>query len=118
MLPSTVASFIVAAFTLVATGSFIILVPIAVNRRVPGSAFMAVGLLMNLAVVGLNGGMPVSADAIRIAGAQGVVAIEDGANLPFGRRAGIDIDQAPLAPAIEGDGIGAAQRVVDRPQRV
>jgi hypothetical protein len=34
VLPSTVASFIVAAFTLLATGSFIILVPIAVNRLV------------------------------------------------------------------------------------
>ena len=34
---------------------------------------------MNLAVVGLNGGMPVGPDAIRVAGAQGAVAIEDGA---------------------------------------
>ena len=67
-----------AAASLVAS-YVLLLAVIAVNRRVPGSAFMAVGLLMNLAVVGLNGGMPVSADAIRIAGAQGVVAIEDGA---------------------------------------
>jgi hypothetical protein len=40
---------------------------------------MATGLLMNLAVVALNGGMPVSLDAVRAAGADGVIVIEDGA---------------------------------------
>lgn len=67
-----------AAASLVAS-YVLLLAVVAVNRRVPGSVFMAVGLFMNLAVVGLNGGMPVSADAIRVAGAQGVVAIEGGA---------------------------------------
>jgi hypothetical protein len=67
-----------AAATLVAS-YVLLLAVVAVNRRVPGSVLMAVGLLMNLAVVGLNGGMPVGIDAIRIAGAQGVVAIEAGA---------------------------------------
>ena len=67
-----------AAASLVAS-YVLLLAVVAVNRRVPGSVLMGVGLLMNLAVVGLNGGMPVGADAIRIAGAQGVVAIEDGA---------------------------------------
>ena len=40
---------------------------------------MATGLMMNLAVVALNGGMPVSRDAVRAAGADGVIVIEDGA---------------------------------------
>ena len=39
-----------------------------VNRRLPGVTLMLIGLTLNLAVVGLNGGMPVSANAVRIAG--------------------------------------------------
>ena len=35
--------------------------------------------MMNLAVVALDGGMPVSRDAVRAAGAGGVIVIEDGA---------------------------------------
>jgi len=41
---------------------------LTVNRWIPGAAVMAIGLLMNLAVVAANGGMPVSAHAIEIAG--------------------------------------------------
>ena len=67
-----------AAASLVAS-YVLLLAVVAVNRRVPGSVLMAVGLLMNLAVVGLNGGMPVGSDAIRIAGAKSVVALEGGA---------------------------------------
>lgn len=60
--------------------SYVLLLGVViVNRRVPGAAFMAAGLTMNLAVVALNGGMPVSRDAIRAAGAGGVIVIEDGA---------------------------------------
>ena len=57
----------------------LLLAVIAVNRRVPGAALMAAGLTMNLAVVALNGGMPVSRDAVLAAGADGVIIIEDGA---------------------------------------
>jgi hypothetical protein len=57
----------------------LLLAVVAVNRRVPGAALMAAGLTMNLAVVALNGGMPVERDAIRAAGANGVIVIEDGA---------------------------------------
>lgn len=57
----------------------LLLAVVAVNRRVPGAALMAAGLTMNLAVVALNGGMPVSRDAIRAAGDEGVIVIEDGA---------------------------------------
>jgi hypothetical protein len=39
-----------------------------VNRRLPAISLMLIGLTLNLTVVGLNGGMPVSADAVRIAG--------------------------------------------------
>jgi hypothetical protein len=41
---------------------------IAVNHRVPAAILMFVGLAMNLIVVGANGGMPVTADAIRASG--------------------------------------------------
>ncbi len=41
---------------------------LTVNRWIPGASVMAVGLLMNLLVVGINGGMPVSAAAIERAG--------------------------------------------------
>jgi len=41
---------------------------ITVNRWIPGATVMAIGLLLNVLVVGLNGGMPVSARAIEIAG--------------------------------------------------
>ncbi len=57
----------------------LLLAVVAVNRRVPGAALMATGLAMNLAVVGLNGGMPVGADAIRAAGGDGAIVIEDDA---------------------------------------
>ncbi|MEO8424389.1 MAG: DUF5317 family protein [Actinomycetota bacterium] len=57
----------------------LLLAVVAVNRRVPGAALMAAGLTMNLAVVALNGGMPVGRDAIRVAGSDGVIVIEDGA---------------------------------------
>jgi hypothetical protein len=68
----------VAAATLVAS-YVLLLAVIAVNRRVPGAAFMAAGLLMNLAVVAFNGGMPVSGNALRASGAEGAIVIEDGA---------------------------------------
>ena len=57
----------------------LLLAVLAVNRRVPGAALMAAGLTMNLAVVALNDGMPVSRAALRAAGADGVIVIEDGA---------------------------------------
>jgi hypothetical protein len=41
---------------------------LTINREVPAAGVMAAGLLMNLLVVALNGGMPVSATAIRQAG--------------------------------------------------
>ena len=67
-----------AAASLVSSYALLLAV-IAVNRRVPGAALMAAGLMMNLAVVSLNGGMPVSRDAVLAAGADGVILIEDGA---------------------------------------
>ena len=57
----------------------LLLAVVAVNRRVPGATLMATGLLLNVMVVTLNGGMPVSRAAIRAAGAQGAIVIEDGA---------------------------------------
>ena len=46
----------------------LLLMFLTVNRWIPGAAVMAVGLLMNLAVVAANGGMPVSARAVENAG--------------------------------------------------
>ena len=67
------------AATSLVSSYVLLLAVVAVNRRVPGAALMAAGLTMNLAVVALDGGMPVSRDAIRTAGTDGVIVIEDGA---------------------------------------
>ena len=52
---------------------------LTVNRWIPGAAAMAVGLLLNLAVVAANGGMPVSARAIEAAGGSAGVLTDGGA---------------------------------------
>jgi hypothetical protein len=50
-------------------GSYVLLLAfLTVNRWVPAAGVMAVGLLLNLVVVGANGGMPVSAAAVERAG--------------------------------------------------
>ncbi|MFN8232335.1 MAG: DUF5317 family protein [Actinomycetota bacterium] len=55
-------------------GSYVALLAfVAVNRRIPGAALMAAGLLLNLAVVAPNEGMPVSAHAVNIAAGDGTV---------------------------------------------
>ena len=41
---------------------------VAINRWIPGARLMAVGLLLNMLVVGLNAGMPVSQTAVETAG--------------------------------------------------
>ena len=46
-----------------------------VNVRVPGMVLIMVGVMANLAVIAVNGGMPVSADALRDSG-QSVVLTE------------------------------------------
>ena len=53
--------FLIASYAL-------LLIVIAVNRWIPGAKVMAIGLLLNLAVVGLNAGMPVSPAAIETSG--------------------------------------------------
>jgi hypothetical protein len=65
-----------AAAALVAS-YLVLLAVVTVNRRAPGTLIMAAGLTMNLAVVALNGGMPVSRDAIRAAGSGGVIVFEE-----------------------------------------
>ncbi len=61
------------------TASYVLLlVFLVVNRWIPGATVMAIGLLLNLAVVGANGGMPVSANAIETAGGS-VAPLADGA---------------------------------------
>jgi hypothetical protein len=58
-----------ATVTTVLVGSYtLLIVCLLANRRMPGVPVMLVGLTLNLLVVGLNGGMPVSADAVRLAG--------------------------------------------------
>lgn len=41
-----------------------------VNRRLPAAPLMLAGLLLNVVVIAANGGMPVSADAIRATGSE------------------------------------------------
>ena len=58
------------------------------NRAFPGASMVGVGIVANLAVVAANGGMPVSADALGLAGASmprdGLhVALSDQTLLPF-----------------------------------
>jgi hypothetical protein len=58
-----------ATVTIVLVTSYVLLIAcLLANRRLPGVPVMLIGLTLNLAVVGLNGGMPVSANAVRIAG--------------------------------------------------
>ena len=55
--------------TLVLVTSYALLIGfVLVNRRLPAAPLMLLGLVLNLVVVGLNGGMPVSASAVRVAG--------------------------------------------------
>jgi hypothetical protein len=49
---------------------------LGVNRWIRGAAVMAIGLLLNLVVVGSNGGMPVSASAVERAGGSPTVLAE------------------------------------------
>ncbi len=58
-----------ALVTTVLVASYAMLIAfVLANRRLPGATAMLLGLMLNLVVVGANGGMPVSADAVRIAG--------------------------------------------------
>ena len=63
-------------------GSYVLLIAFVwVNRRLPAAPLLLVGLVLNMAVIALNGGMPVSESAIRISGgSDGTLpaAIDDG----------------------------------------
>jgi hypothetical protein len=53
-------------------GSYVLLlVVITLNRDRTGLTLAGLGILLNLAVIGLNGGMPVSAEAASLAGGSG-----------------------------------------------
>jgi hypothetical protein len=55
----------------VLVGSYGLLVAFAsVNRRLPASWLVMAGLVLNILVIGVNGGMPVSASALGTAGAR------------------------------------------------
>ena len=63
---------------------------LGLNRRLPGMWLAASGLLLNVLVIGVNGAMPVSAEAAERAG------FSDGANL--GESADFGIKHEPLGP--------------------
>ncbi len=64
---ATVPAWAIGAGMLVS--SYVLLLTfLTVNRWIPGAAIMAIGLLMNLAVVAVDGGMPVRAGAVESAG--------------------------------------------------
>jgi hypothetical protein len=74
--------------------SYVILLTfLTVNRWIPAAPVMAVGLLMNLAVVAANGGMPVNANAIAAAGGSASV-LADGA----GAKHHLMVDADVLSP--------------------
>ncbi len=56
----------------------LVLAWLVVNRSLPGLLIAAVGLLMNLAVISANGAMPVSGEAVRIAGGDELEISEEG----------------------------------------
>jgi Family of unknown function (DUF5317) len=58
----------ISAAVLLCSSYVFLLAFITVNRWIPAAGVMAIGLVLNLAVVSANGGMPVSAAAIRAAG--------------------------------------------------
>jgi hypothetical protein len=61
--------------TAVLSLSFVLLVTFAlINLRVPGMVFIMLGVLANFVVIAANGGMPVSADALRDSGQHAVLA--------------------------------------------
>ena len=56
-------------------GSFVLLTIFAVvNLRTPGFAVVLIGIVMNFAVIAVNGGMPVDRDAIVASGQSGTLA--------------------------------------------
>jgi hypothetical protein len=60
--------------TAVLSLSFVFLLTFAlINLRVPGIVLIMLGVLANFAVIAANGGMPVSADALRDSGQQPVL---------------------------------------------
>ena len=62
--------------TAVLTLSYTLLVAFAVvNIRMPGMVLVLIGLACNFAVIAVNGGMPVSADALRDSGQEEVLAL-------------------------------------------
>jgi hypothetical protein len=56
--------------TLVASYGLLI-VFVVLNRRLPAAPLILIGLILNVVVIGANGGMPVSGNAIETAGARG-----------------------------------------------
>jgi hypothetical protein len=57
--------------TAVLVGSYGLLIAFAwVNRRLPAMWLVMAGLILNILVIGVNGGMPVSASALETAGAR------------------------------------------------
>jgi hypothetical protein len=59
------------AVTLILASFVLLLVVIYLNREREGLALAGLGVLLNLAVIGLNSGMPVSAEAAALAGGSG-----------------------------------------------
>ena len=79
-----------------------LLVFVAVNRRAPGAVLLFVGLGLNLAVIGANGGMPVDPVAVQTLSPTGSVT-NDGKHhemRPDERLAGLG-DVIPLPPPIK-----------------
>jgi Family of unknown function (DUF5317) len=66
--------------TAVLTLSYTLLLAFAtINLRMPGMVLVLIGLACNFAVIGINGGMPVSAEALRDSGQEEILEMLQGA---------------------------------------
>jgi hypothetical protein len=71
---------------LLALSYFLLITFVALNFQLPGMYFIGAGLALNLIVIFLNGGMPVSLDAVRAAGFEAADYLETAVkHEPFGR---------------------------------
>lgn len=69
------------------------------NRRWPGTGLIAIGLILNAAVIAVNGAMPVDPEAVARAGG-GLVRVGPGKHMPMaeGTRLALLADRWPLPP--------------------
>jgi hypothetical protein len=95
------------AVALLIASYVVLLVVVVVNLRVPGFRIIAVAFALNLVVVSVNGGMPVSAGAIRVAwGARGAGGLIEALERSGGEKHHLQRPDDILVPLSDVIGIG------------